>query len=423
MPFETRPFDLGNTLARAAQIQSLQNRNELSKLNLEQTRGINNALATGDTNSLSNFGAQGAKLEAELTKLVREGKQAEFEQGIKLSRLMNKAAVDALNSVDPRQAAHLAVQGLSKINPELGKRLGKVDFLSMSPEQATSELQKVFDETEFSTDPQAVSRIVSGQDVTDQGFAPGTVLEETVNRGQVTDTSVLQRPPSKGLSLEVGPDGTVRFSQGNVDAVDAVEVNRKKINTNAVESANASAALRRNLTGTLPEIEANKGSVGIRGQLGLGLGGVATNILGGLAGDEIARAISGNDQEKIAQVLTRLQTLRAQIIPIVTGERSSRFSEPEREIANRALGVIDQIKGPADLSRAFPQVIGAMKELTVATLENEFEQAAISPAVEFPFDLSNDQGFIELGKMLDAAGFTLEEAIRARDRLIRIQNQ
>ena len=421
MPFETRPFDLGNTLARAAQIQSLQNRNELSKLNLEQTRGINNALATGDTNSLSNFGAQGAKLEAELTKLAREGKQAEFEKGLELSRLMNKAAGDALNSVDPRQAAHLAVQGLSKINPELGKRLGKVDFLSMSPEEAISKLQEVFDETEFATDPQAVSRIVSGQDVTDQGFAPGTVLKEKVERGQVTDTSVLQRPPTKGLSLNVDPEGGVTFTQGNVDAAPAV--NRKKINTDAVESANASAALRRNLTGTLPEIAANKKSVGIRGQLGLGVGGVATNILGELAGDEIARAISGNDQEKIAQVLTRLQTLRAQIIPIVTGERSSRFSEPEREIANRALGVIDQIKGPADLSRAFPQVIGAMKELTVATLENEFEQAAISPAVEFPFDLSNDQGFIELGKMLDAAGFTLEEAIRARDRLIRIQNQ
>ncbi|KKK90644.1 hypothetical protein LCGC14_2720930, partial [marine sediment metagenome] len=178
-----------------------------------------------------------------------------------------------------------------------------------------------------------------------------------------------------------------------------------------------------NLTGTLPEIAANKESVGIRGQAGLALGGLATNVFGLPAGDAVAKAIAGNDQAAIAQVLTRLQTLRAQIIPIVTGERSSRFSEPEREIANKALGVIDQIKGPADLTRAYPQVIGAMKELTLASLENEFEQAAKSEAVQFPFDLAQDQGFRDLWAMLSTAGFTGEEAIRVRDRLLRIQNQ
>jgi len=219
--------------------------------------------------------------------------------------------------------------------------------------------------------------------------------------------------------LRIGPVSQVQRQEtagpGGFDA--------KSVNTDAVESANVSAALRRNLTATLPEIEENKGSVGFRGQAGLGVGGFVTNILGEQAGNEVANAIAGNDQEKIAQVLTRMQTLRSALIPILTGERSSRFSEPERDIANKAVGIIDQIKGPGDLARSFPQVQGALKELTVATLENEFEQAAISPSVQFPFDLSNDQGFIELGKMLSDAGFTLEEAIRARDRLIRIQNQ
>ena len=412
MPFETRPFDLGNTLARAAQIQSLQSRNELSKLDLQNQRGITNALARDDVNSLSNFGPEGAKLEAQLTKFAREGKQAEFEKGLELSRLMNKAARGAIESVDKRQAAHLAVQGLSRADPELGKRLGKIDFLSMTEEEATSALQDVIDETDFSTRPDRVSNMQSP-------FERRTIQEGGLNVTRRFDAQTklpIDEPPiasgSRVIQREEGPPGSF-----------GGPINRKKINTDAVESANASAALRRNLTGTLPEIQANKGSVGIRGQLGLGVGGLATNILGQQAGDEIAKAIAGNDQEKIAQVLTRLQTLRAQIIPIVTGERSSRFSEPEREIANKALGVIDQIKGPADLTRAFPQVIGAMKELTVATLENEFEQAAISPAVEFPFDLSNDQGFRDLWAMLSAAGFTVEEGIRARDRLQRIQNQ
>ena len=161
MPFETKPFDLGNTLARAAQINFLRNRNELAKLNIDQTKGINNALATDDINSLSNFGPQGAKLEAQLTKFAREGKQAEFEQGLELARFANKAARGAIESVDPRQAAHLAVQGLSSINPEAGKRLGEADFLSMSPEEATSALQDIIDETDFSTRPDRVSNMTS----------------------------------------------------------------------------------------------------------------------------------------------------------------------------------------------------------------------------------------------------------------------
>ena len=238
------------------------------------------------------------------------------------------------------------------------------------------------------------------------------VTRRVVNgQPDMTDAGVLSRSPIDRVS---------RVEQGGPGDFD---LNTKKINTDAVESANASAALRRNLTATLPEVEANKESVGFRGQAGLALGGVATNVLGEAAGNEVANAIAGNDQQKIAQVLTRMQTLRSALIPILTGEKSSRFSEPEREIANRAVGIIDEIKGPADLTRSFPQVQGAMKELTVATLENEFEQAANTPAVDFPFDLNSDQGFIELGQMLSDAGFSLEEAIRARDRLIRIQNQ
>jgi len=199
-------------------------------------------------------------------------------------------------------------------------------------------------------------------------------------------------------------------------------IDEKRINTDAIESANTSAALRRDLVSTLPEVQANKRSVGIRGNIGLSLGGLGTNILGPEFGDAVARAIAGNDQEKLAQIQTRLTTLRSKLRPIVTGEGGTRQSETERQIASKAIGFIDQIRGPADLARAFPQVIGALKELTVATLENEFEQARISDAVDFPFDLSQKEGFIKLGEMLSEAGFTLEEAQRARDRLLRIQN-
>ena len=216
------------------------------------------------------------------------------------------------------------------------------------------------------------------------------------------------------------------ISRSKIDRIQTVRtgpiLDEKRINTEAVKSANASAALRRDLTATLPEIAANKRSVGIRGKIGISLGGLGTNILGQEFGDAVARAIAGNDQEKLVQIQTRLTTLRSKLRPIVTGEAGARQSETERQIASKAIGFIDQIQGPSDLSKAFPLVIGALKELTVATLENEFEQARASDAVDFPFDLSNKEGFIKLGEMLSTAGFTLEEATRARDRLIRIQN-
>ena len=71
MPFETRPFDLGNTLARAAQINLLRNRNELAQLNLQNQRGITNELAEGGTD-FRQFGQQGLEVERQLGQLSGE---------------------------------------------------------------------------------------------------------------------------------------------------------------------------------------------------------------------------------------------------------------------------------------------------------------------------------------------------------------
>ena len=423
MPFETQPFNLGNTLARASQIQSFRSRNELNKLRSEEFKRIRdqesqvqNAFASEDPiNSLLALGQPGMQaanqaidLKSALAKLEGE----ELENAVTRGRLLNNTARSIIASKNPAQAASLALK-----NPEIARLFPNVDVTGMDPEELIAAVEKLELETRIFNDPQELSRIISGQEAIDLGGAPGTVFEEKSKGGQVTDFGVLQQPQKAGQTFTVGPDGTVTFTQGGP------AVNEKKINTDAIESANASGALRRNLTSTLPEVEANKESVGFRGQFALGAGGVATNILGQGAGDTVAQAIAGNDQEKISQVLTQLQTLRSALIPILTGEKSSRFSEPEREIANKAVGIIDQIKGPADLSRSFPQVIGALKTLTVAALENEFEQASITPVVNFPFDLNTEDGLRALWRELYAAGFSVEEGVRARDRLLKIQNQ
>jgi len=201
------------------------------------------------------------------------------------------------------------------------------------------------------------------------------------------------------------------------------EVDEKKLNTDAVESYNSSLTLARTLGATAPEVAANPGSVGTRGAIGLGLGGAVSVLWGPDAGNQVSRWIADNDIEKLGAVKARMQAVRSQLIPILTGETSSRFSEPEREIASRAAGIIDKMESLPDFARGAPEVIGAMKELQVASFENAYEQAKRAPGVvNVPFDLNTDQGQLGILQVFAETGFSEEAAIRALERLERIQN-
>jgi len=197
----------------------------------------------------------------------------------------------------------------------------------------------------------------------------------------------------------------------------------KRINTAALESYNSSLSLVRNLTATTPEIAANPGSIGTRGAVGLGVGGAVSVLWGPEAGDQVSRWIADNDIEKLGAVKARMQTLRSALVPILTGETSGRFSEPEREIASRAAGIIDKMETLADYGRGATEVIGAMKELTVASLENAYEQARRAPGVvNVPFDLNTEDGQVALLTALYEGGLDQDQRVRALKRLSRIQN-
>ena len=206
MPFTTKPLDLGNTLARAAEINALRNRNEFSKFQLGQERGIQNALATDDIDSLSDFGAKGATLEASLKKAAREGRQDDFDFGLKFARTVNQSAKNALASPDLRQSAQLATKALANLDPELGKAFAKTNWLDISEEEARAKLQEAIRDTEFSVTPTAVSNLLSGSEATDLGFDAGTVLEQKSIGGQVTGTTVKQKP-SRIQRIEQGGPG------------------------------------------------------------------------------------------------------------------------------------------------------------------------------------------------------------------------
>lgn len=192
-PFTTQPFDLGNTLLRAGQIQSFQNRNELSKLNLQNERGISNALRNDDIDSLSNFGSKGASLEIELTRLATEGKEKEFQKGLNRARLIHNGASQALNSADSRQSAHLFLRGLKAADTELAERFGDVNFLTMSPEEANDILQRAVGETQFAVDPVTVSKIASKQIREGDDFVTRTTTDgqvDTTPAGVIARSSI-----------------------------------------------------------------------------------------------------------------------------------------------------------------------------------------------------------------------------------------
>jgi len=170
MAFTTRPFDLGNTLARAAQISGLRNRNTLAQLQIEQARtqqGQQNSIAEllpellsggGDVNQLAGMGQLGFQAAGDVIDLRTsvanlEGK--ELEDAIKRGRLANNAANTILNSKNPAQAALLATK-----DPILSEMFPNFDPANMSPEDLILAVQGVKDETEFFNVPSDISQLL-----------------------------------------------------------------------------------------------------------------------------------------------------------------------------------------------------------------------------------------------------------------------
>lgn len=204
-PFITETFSLGNTLARAAQINFLQERNSLAKLQREDLSGqignrnsINDALARGD--APNTFAEQFGLAGVDAATLVGRMKTAlvnadEAEQGFMLKRwrLINDVSRSIQASSDPLQAATLALK-----NPELAEIFPNVDLTGMSSEDILEQVQKTEELTAFTNDPKELSQVFAGQVAVGRfGVAPGTVVEETTQGGRSTGFQVLQSPQTR----------------------------------------------------------------------------------------------------------------------------------------------------------------------------------------------------------------------------------
>jgi len=175
------------------------------------------------------------------------------------------------------------------------------------------------------------------------------------------------------------------------------------------------------ITSTLPQIIELPGTVGIKGIVGQGGAGV----LSSLGQDEMAAAFaqwaSGASQEDIAQIRTQMQTIRGKIRPIVTGEYGARVSENERKIASDAVGLIDNLEGLADISKAYPQVLGSLRQLYAESWATKYRTASQDKDIDYPYDLANKEQRIELFTEFSDAGVDINTAKRTMIRLKSIQ--
>ena len=184
---------------------------------------------------------------------------------------------------------------------------------------------------------------------------------------------------------------------------------------------NSSDSLDEILTDAMPKMMSLQGSVGARGRAAMSIGGILTNMNQDEAAEFMTDFIAGADQETIAGMQTQMKVIRAQLTPILTLEKGTRISDKELEISNTTAGVIDEIESVADLAKAYPQVIGALKQLYEESLVSRYQLAKQDKNINYMYDLTTQDGVTSIIRHMEQAGIDEKGRARAITRLMRIQ--
>lgn len=324
--------------------------------------------------------------------------------------------MNALNSQVLRQRANRGEEALKK---QRAQEMGS--FLENFDPQAASLIQNAPQgQVQNSLMTAAAGQLLEGPDdpkVTTRQLREGDefVTRRVVNgQPDMSEQGILARSPIDRVSrVEQGGPGS--FSDPRTGSQRGSDFQE------ATDRFRASSELGEQIETIFPRINALPNTVGFRGRAGLLAGGALT----AMGSEELAKlateAISGGDQETISAMQTQLQLIRSRIRPLVTGDEGTRQSESERKIAGDVIGLIESIQGPADLTRAFPQVVGAMKQLYEETWVRRYNEAMQIPQIDVPFDLETDEGVLQFGQRLSDQGFDIDTARQILARLQRIQ--
>jgi len=222
--FTTAPFNLGNTLAQAAQIQNFRSTNRLRQAQLEEqerlsgqrgdintllqnpdfditsTEGINQLARTGGQLGVQRAG-QFADFQTKLANLDIAERQAVLAN----TEFINLKARAIAESPNPKQRLFAEMQDESFADIVNGI-IPNFDPSVVSDEAFAQGLQQIITETDSLRNQ---IQLVSGPEVIAEGFDPGTVLKQTITPTGEVDVSVIQ----KGQPSETALDAETRLTK------------------------------------------------------------------------------------------------------------------------------------------------------------------------------------------------------------------
>lgn len=249
MPFETRPFNLGNTLMQAAQLESARKRNSLvdAQINALNTRtdqqnALNAALADGATPEQLARMPGGMSAASNLQNL----NERQFSELVRRGQFTHRAALMVSQSADPVQAAQLLAKDpqFTQIFPQ-GLRLEGLDA-----EAIRSQANQIAARTAMFNDPNRLSSMQRGRSLVVQGddgsnsFAT-EVFDPTTGKTRVETTAIPGVPTNQ--SGETPDEVSLRkaHEQRSSEQIKRQELERKEIRESARKARGAVSQVRR----------------------------------------------------------------------------------------------------------------------------------------------------------------------------------
>jgi hypothetical protein len=175
---------------------------------------------------------------------------------------------------------------------------------------------------------------------------------------------------------------------------------------------NESSNVQEMIGAVLPRVSDLPGAVGFTGKAAIAGAGVLTTMGYDEAATAFSQWLASANPEEVAGVMAQLQAVRGQLIPIVTGQESrARLSDQEQQLGDKAVALINQIQGPSDLAKAYPQVVGALRQFYEESWAKQYRIAKQDEFIDWPYDLTDRDEMVDFVQEALNAGLD-EDSIR-----------
>ena len=353
----------------------------------------------------------------------------------------------------------LQIDAFKNPKPDPKEQRAAMDFVSdaiaeagaaaviMSREGATpEEITATFDSTLSRTIPQeAFAEIKKGYDKNGDGIIGPRELAEleafSIARGQelqeaeerttnmkvlddlVTQGHITKQQRNQYLEDQQAKAGTITGTTQFDPSQDPRTQSQQGVaHQENLDKWNQSSDVQEMIGSALPRVTSLPGAVGATGKIAIGAAGLFTT----LGYEELAEASSqyfaGASPEEVSAVMAQLQAVRGELIPIVTGQESrARLSDDERRAGDRAVSLIEEMRGPADLAKSYPQVVGALRQFYEESWAEKYRVASRSKEINYPYDLNDRDEMVELADIALMSGLDDKSVRRLLTRLRIIQ--